>query len=244
MLPTTLEIIKKSFSLYKNNKLLFLKFSLVVIIPVLLTGYSRALFLQPIITHSSIPLLLIAAGVIFLLNLVTLLGTITFVRVIYNRYVGNPADSLTRELRLSLPLLLSSLWIVILTTLAVLGGLLLFIIPGIIFSIWFFFSVYAGVLDHKKGSDALHWSHQLVKGYTWEVLWLLLSSSFLFFGSILILQTIIRFVFTFLSTSMPSTSLFLSLGLVTIIGLNILVAPLSASITTIIYAELKKLKQS
>lgn len=54
--------------------------------------------------------------------------------------------------------------------LVLLTGMLAFIVPGIIFSFWFMFSMFANILDNKKGYQALLFSKNLVKGRFWNVL--------------------------------------------------------------------------
>jgi hypothetical protein len=64
----------------------------------------------------------------------------------------------------------SFVWIGFLSCLAVLGGFILFIIPGIIFSIWFCMSTYVFVAEGVVGTKALSQSKQLVSGNWWGVL--------------------------------------------------------------------------
>lgn len=59
--------------------------------------------------------------------------------------------------RLVAPLLIVAL----LVTLVIFGGLLLLIIPGILFAIWFSFAQISVILDNKKGIDALSFSRSL-----------------------------------------------------------------------------------
>ena len=66
-------------------------------------------------------------------------------------------------------------WVVFLKSIIILGGFLLFIIPGIIFSIWFSLAEYAFVFDDKKGMQALWRSKELVQGYWWPVFGRLLA---------------------------------------------------------------------
>lgn len=60
-------------------------------------------------------------------------------------------------------------WISFLRGLAVLAGLIFFIIPGIIFSIWFSMALYVLVAEGLKGTSAIKRSKQLVKGNGWDV---------------------------------------------------------------------------
>lgn len=56
------------------------------------------------------------------------------------------------------------LWVTILAGLAVIGGMFLLIVPGIIFAIWFSFSTYTTILDGQRGTSALKASKALVNG--------------------------------------------------------------------------------
>ena len=57
----------------------------------------------------------------------------------------------------------------LLAGLAVLGGYLLFIVPGIIFAIWFMFAGYIAVDTGQGGSSALSQSREHAKGLWWEI---------------------------------------------------------------------------
>jgi len=65
---------------------------------------------------------------------------------------------------------LSYTWIAILIGFAVLFGLVLLIIPGIIFAVWFGFSYYCLLFEDKRGVEALKASKAYVKGKFWAVL--------------------------------------------------------------------------
>ncbi len=62
------------------------------------------------------------------------------------------------------------IWVYFLLTIIITGGFLLFIIPGILFSIWFSLSLFVLIFEEKKGFDTLFRSKQLVKGKFWGVL--------------------------------------------------------------------------
>lgn len=61
------------------------------------------------------------------------------------------------------------IWVAILSGLAVLGGLILLIIPGIIISTWLAFVPFTLLLEDKYGREALKASKALVKGRWWAV---------------------------------------------------------------------------
>src|SRR5581483_10750529 len=60
-----------------------------------------------------------------------------------------------------------SVWIAILTMLAVGGGTILLIVPGIMLAVQLVFSNYALVLEHRYGMGALTQSRAYIKGYWW-----------------------------------------------------------------------------
>ncbi|MGZ8582002.1 MAG: hypothetical protein ACXWX4_06325 [Actinomycetota bacterium] len=62
----------------------------------------------------------------------------------------------------------SVILISILVGLAVAGGLILFIIPGLIFAVMFSVSIPALVVENLRGTDAMSRSWNLVKGYFWH----------------------------------------------------------------------------
>ncbi len=60
-------------------------------------------------------------------------------------------------------------WVSFLMGLAIFAGFLLFIVPGIIFAVWFAFSLYIFVFEGARGTEALKKSKELVKGNWWPV---------------------------------------------------------------------------
>ena len=65
----------------------------------------------------------------------------------------------------------SYILVVILGTLVITGGFVLFVIPGVVFSLWFSLSVYSFVFEERKGLEALYRSKQLVEGNFWKIAW-------------------------------------------------------------------------
>lgn len=65
--------------------------------------------------------------------------------------------------------IISYYWISILSTFLVVGGFLLFFVPGIILSIYFNLAFYVLIAEGKTGMNALFRSRQLVKGKWWTV---------------------------------------------------------------------------
>jgi len=76
-------------------------------------------------------------------------------------------------------LLFSYIWLFFLLSAIIIGGFLLFIIPGPLFAVWFGLALFVFVFEEKKGFTALHKSKQLISGKFWGVLLRLLVSDLL-----------------------------------------------------------------
>ncbi len=111
-----------------------------------------------------------------------------------------------------------------LVALAVLGGYVLLIIPGIIFSIWFSLSIFILLTEKKKGREALRASKILVSGYFWP----------------LILRTLI------LTLAVSLVSMVLSLiplvGSLANMAITLFILPFSNIYFYFIYKDLKRIK--
>jgi len=66
---------------------------------------------------------------------------------------------------------LNLLWISILVGAVVLGGLLLVVIPGLIFVVWFIFATYVYLNQGIGGLSALRVSKEYVRGFFWRLVW-------------------------------------------------------------------------
>jgi hypothetical protein len=62
-------------------------------------------------------------------------------------------------------------WVTVLMCLIVMGGTVLLLVPGIIFSVWFMMVPYVFVLEKQKGLNALLRSKEYVEGHGWEIFW-------------------------------------------------------------------------
>lgn len=80
--------------------------------------------------------------------------------------------------------------VLILFFLIIIGGIILFVIPAIIFAVWFNFVTYAVVLEGKKGFSALSFSRQLVSGYWWKVFW----RNLVLFVLVFVISLILNFI--------------------------------------------------
>jgi len=108
-----------------------------------------------------------------LIYLVAPLTNAAVVHAIASEYLEKPTtvgEAIKRAFRVILPLI----WTSILLFLAVMGGFILCIIPGIIFSFWFSLAIPVVVIEGVSGFEALKRSKQLMKGNVGTVFVLLL----------------------------------------------------------------------
>jgi len=119
--------------------------------------------------------------------------------------------------------------------LIVLGGTVMLIVPGIIFSIWYTFTYYAVIFEEKKGMEALKSSKQLVSGRWWRIFWLLLAPALFYALILLIISYSITYGLTYLLTGF---TFIVVNGLISSI-ISSIIAPLTALITIILYFNAK-----
>jgi hypothetical protein len=169
--PGFLDLLKNSWNIYKANLKLFLGLVglfavssvLIVILAVVLAGLFALTKLTIIIAVVVIVLLIAIVAMQIWLQLSLLIAT----KFIVDRGEVGSFSNLLREARpLILPMAGISLISLFLTT----GGLVLFIIPGIVFSIWFSFAVYMLVDEGRYGFSTLLASRDYIKGNVIKVL--------------------------------------------------------------------------
>lgn len=127
--------------------------------------------------------------------------------------------------------IISYFWISILVGFITVIGFLLFIIPGIIFSIWFSLATYVLVAEGSTGRRALSRSKQLVSGFWWKVLW-----RFLVIGIIALIISFIISLFEGLIGIPKEID-------ISSIAISLFFTPFAAVYSFLIYEELKKIKE-
>ncbi len=79
--------------------------------------------------------------------------------------------TISQSLGRARPLTFSFLYLTVLFIFILLGGFFLFVIPGIIIFVWFYFAWYILVEAKAKGMNALLMSKEYVRGLWWGVFW-------------------------------------------------------------------------
>ena len=118
----------------------------------------------------------LATALLSILTFTILTGAIT--RAAAETFVGRDMD-ISESYRFGLARFWSIVLVGLLFALAVIGGLILFIIPGIFFAVRFALSIHALVIEGHRGTAALSRSWNLVKGLGWHVFGALFVSALL-----------------------------------------------------------------
>jgi hypothetical protein len=79
-------------------------------------------------------------------------------------------------------------WVTILEILAVMGGSIMLIIPGIWLGVALMLMMYVFVIEHRRGVDALRQSKDYIKGYWWAVLGRVLLLGLMFLVATIIIE--------------------------------------------------------
>lgn len=238
MLKTATELVVDSWNLYTKNWRKFLPFMLMFFLPTLILSAlgTITLYLEMYLPSSSLAsniiiLIVFAASLVFAIWV-----TVALAKTILDCMLAKPT-----EWREAFSTSSSLIWPVILTsflvTLTVIGGTLLFIIPGIIFAVWYSFASYAVIFEGAKGLSALRASKSLVVGRWWPIAWRLCVTAVIF-G---FLSSVLSNVLVFLIKLLPlpeflqaaSANVFSSL-------VGAVITPLSAGAVIILYQSAKQ----
>lgn len=253
MLPNARAIIRESFSQYKKNFKVFLPYILIFFIPYVLVSlmpianvYIFSMLGGASSGSSAMKMLGLSMIAVIYLTLIifVLWASIALTRVMNEKFGSKeekPVLSTKEEMNKAKKYLWPVLWTGLLTALIVIGGTLLLVIPGIIFSLWYSFSSYSAMLDDKKGMPALNYSKSLVKGRWWGVFWRLFAPGFVFGVISSLVQMVVLFPLSFL-TYYSDNVLINSLSIIITLAVGSLLMPLAMSAPLILYRELKSNK--
>ncbi len=161
-----IELLKTAWTTYKQKFWIFIGYTGWLLVPIaaflllinLDNKYSAIGYV--ILTIAYIVISTIIVTILFRLSNASLLNTPVDDKALQDNLVQTAKN-----------MLLTSL----LVALAVFGGLLLLIIPGLVFIVWFGFAQIISVLEDKKPLAALTRSKELVTNRFWPIAWRLIS---------------------------------------------------------------------
>lgn len=228
MLITTSGLIEKSFSLVHKHMRVFAPYVLALIAPV----FIYLIILQLFAVSNTAMFRIFEVFFSIVIGILQLWVTLGLTKEIAERYAGNPVMTWKQQLHFTIPMIIPAVVISILTTIIVFAGTLFFIIPGIIFSVWYLFGSIALVLENKRGMEALRMSKSLVKGRWWHVFLSSIIPTLLVSLAIVFFDGLLGFVFNLFAPEM----------LVEFISATVtfIFVPFFLAIYTILYIELRR----
>lgn len=171
MLLHPVELLRDSWNLYCTHLWSLIGYSAWLLLPA--SAFFLLTFAHEHWLVSVITVLLMIMG-IYLALWMTIAIVNTTHRLTQKQEV-NPTTISHEALTRLLPLLQT----MVLQGLIILGGLVLFIVPGLIFSFWYAFAQLSTILDNKRPLEALAQSKSMVEGRFWSVVWRVASGPIL-----------------------------------------------------------------
>ncbi len=184
MLISPLNIFKEAAAVYKANYKIFLQTIAWLLGAAILLTILNITDRQTAFKYLSytFPAYLILSALSFVIGLWTQIVLIRLVNAGLSKEAVDKKTLRQNAWRDTAPFL----WVSLLTGLIILGGTILFIIPGLIFTVWFFFSMYIFAIEGARGYGALKKSKDLAQGRFWPIAWRVVVPA-LFYGLLLII---------------------------------------------------------
>ncbi len=237
--PKTLgEILSAAFNIYKANASKLLLIVAVVVVPLsfisaLFSGvvfegskHTVLVFDRPVeVIDRSFGFFLAGALITAVISvIITAMLQAAILRAAAQATIGDPVDP-EESYRFGFKRLGSVILVSLLVGLAVLGGLILLIIPGLIFGVLLCVSVPVLIVENRRGREALGRSWNLVKGHFWHALGVIFVAGIIvgivsgIIGAIGGSEWVIRWIFSAIA--------------------QILTAPFTALVSVLLYLDLR-----
>lgn len=195
MLISPSELVSLSVRFYRENWKSLWPYLILLFLPSVIL---QALGILAVYLYAMVPSLSVATEIVILLVLAAtfvfdIWVSVAFVRAVKMLTLREPGASDWKSLFHSTSRLIWPVFAVsALFMLAVIFGMVLLIVPGFIFSMWYFFGYYAAAVDERFGLSALSFSKSLVVGRFWQIFVRLFVPSAIFGG----LGFILRYIAT------------------------------------------------
>jgi len=232
-------IIKEGWEIYKKNfKEFLIPFAL--FLPLFLYGALAGIlnnYLENYIASNWVTLIMLVFYVFALV--IYIWSLIILAKLINNIYLKKPFD---KDLYQKSAQKIGLYFLIIISAgLITLSGLILLIIPGLFFMVWYGFSDYALILEENiKWTKSFSFSKKLTKGRAWD------TFGRIFVPSLLVMVLLIAIIILVIIISMGQGQAFFSaLNIANIIFLliDLLVIPLVIGFKIILYNSLKETRK-
>lgn len=204
-LISTKETLKNAWLLYKKRASAFLKIMLLLYAAAIMMALSGFVLTLLIAMIKGAALAVIVILFILLIIAFLVISLIAQYSIIVTAAFIDQSLTIKQALSITAKKIKSLLWVGFLAGAITMFGYILFIIPGIIFSVYYSLSLYVALIEDKKGYAALKRSKEIVKGFGFAVAyrgaaWFLLIAIIIFISLIPFLGFIISLVLPFIIT--------------------------------------------
>jgi hypothetical protein len=241
------EILSTAFEIYKANAASLLMIVAIVVVPLtFISAFIGGVVFAPetetvtIFGESVETVSARTAGAAFLVFIVGIVIAVVISAVLQAAImrgaalgsIGDPVD-VDASYKWGFARFGSVILISILVGLAVLGGLILLIIPGLIFAVMFSVSIPALVVENRRGTDAMSRSWNLVKGHFWHAVGVIVVAGII----AAVVSGIIGAIGGALGDNWFLSWIFQAIA-------QIITAPFSAIVSVLLYLDLRARKEA
>lgn len=239
-LISAVQIARTSFDLFIAHWKILLKYALLYLVPTIILGLiGGATFVLSYYLHTPMA---VNGLIILLVVTVTMVATlwlsIALAQVIKNLLQRQPLMTIKQTLKSNNHLLWPVIYTSLLSALIIIGGSLLFLVPGVVFSIWYAFVFYSVIFENKKGIEALRDSKTLVIGRWFAILWRISVPAVIFGVVAFAITSIIQLPFMLFPENNITDFANAALGNIVSVALM----PLTATASVVLFLEAKKSK--
>lgn len=215
-MPGPIQLLKDSFALVKEN--LSLLFA-ILIVPIILSFLVALLAPNPEVGITPALNVIVYFALVVLYMVVSVLMSVALIIVIDKKAV-----TAKEAYKQSMKYFWRYVGLSILMSIILVIGFLLFIIPGIIMSVWFAFATLILILENSTIVESMKKSREYVRGKWWQILGRLLAMS----AFIIILQVLLSMLTLFLSGGVLTEAI--------ISSLSVILAPVSLAYMYVMYS--------
>ncbi|MFA6486364.1 MAG: hypothetical protein WCT40_03290 [Candidatus Magasanikbacteria bacterium] len=239
MLITPSAIVEQSFGFYKKHWRHMLPYMGLTFLPTVIIQllgvtslYLFAIVPSLTLTSKIIMVAVLAATFVFDIWISIAMARATKSLLLSETNAENWLEIFSNSSHLIWPAFITSLLVI----LAVFTGLILLVIPGIIFTGWYFFAYYLTIIENKKGFDALRESKRMVTGRWWALAYRLIAPSLVFF----LIGVALRYIATGPLGYLPFGQFYLLIAQGTVATIiNVLMMPLFYSAGMLLFLSAK-----
>ncbi len=234
--PKVFSLIESSWNIYKANWRTFFG---VIIIPLAVSALFN--ITSQFIGNSNSFFGFASFSVFYLLALFfQVWGYVALLVVITN---NEEKISFREAFKRSLRKIHSYLWVTILYVALFLGGLIFFVVPAVLFALWFIFSFFILVAENEKGMNALLKSREYVRGHWWRIFGKIFSFVFLAIVSCVIFLLPAGLAFKFSDFSFPLIAFLIFYFSIFMALVTFILVPTGQIYAFLIYKHLKEIKK-